>query len=534
MAVFLRHESCPECGSRDNLARYADASAYCFGCGYVERGEGQEHMQAKKRKKRPHNLLPGTFADLPKRRLQADTCAKFGYRSGTYQGKPAQIADYRNKDGKVVAQKIRTEGKDFCTLGDFKEATFFGAHLWSQGKKIVVTEGEIDCLTVSQVQNNKWPVVSLPSGANMATPKKFAQHLDYFTNFEEVILMFDMDEPGQEAAKACAALLPVGKAFLATLPMKDPSELLQAGKQDEIVRAIWNAKPYRPDGLLTFDDVIERIEKPVEWGLPWWDERLTLVTYGRRYKEVYCFGAGTGIGKTDWLTQQIAFDMAQGLKVGLIFLETPVDELGKRIAGKHCGKTFHIPGSGWEEAELKAGAEWLRGKGVLYDSFGQTDWDVVKGHIRYMASALDIRIIYLDHLTALADTEDERGSLEKIMKELAGLAHELGLIVHLVSHLATPEKGASHEEGGRVTIRHFKGARAIGFWCNFMFGLERNQQADDPALRGLTTFRVLKDRNTGRSTGTTLGLTYEQETGRLIPAQLETHEPAVTAEGYGF
>jgi hypothetical protein len=32
MATFLHHESCPKCGSRDNLARYSDGSAWCFGC----------------------------------------------------------------------------------------------------------------------------------------------------------------------------------------------------------------------------------------------------------------------------------------------------------------------------------------------------------------------------------------------------------------------------------------------------------------------------------------------------------------------
>lgn len=36
MGTFLRHEPCPKCGSKDNLARYEDNSAYCFGCGYVE------------------------------------------------------------------------------------------------------------------------------------------------------------------------------------------------------------------------------------------------------------------------------------------------------------------------------------------------------------------------------------------------------------------------------------------------------------------------------------------------------------------
>lgn len=532
MAAFIQHEPCPDCGSRDNLARYADGSAYCFGCGHHEKGDGSEPKGVTKRM--AQGLLSGAVVDLTARRITADTCAKFGYRVGTDNGQPVQIADYRNDAGEVIAQKVRTPDKSFYTLGDFKNVALFGQHLWSGGKKIVITEGEIDCLTVSQAQGNKWPVVSIPKGANLGSAKELAKHLEFLSAFEEVILMFDMDEPGREAAKACAAILPVGKAYIASLPMKDPSELMQAGRHAEIVSAIWNAKPYRPDGLLTFDDVIERIEKPVEMGIPWWDERLTAATYGRRYREVYTFGAGTGIGKTDWLTQQIAYDMEHGLQVGLIFLETPVDELGKRIAGKHIGKTLHVPESGWLPEELKAGAEWLRGKGILYDSFGQTDWDVIAGHIRYMATALGIKVIYLDHLTALADTEDERGSLEKIMKELAGLAHECGLMVHLVSHLTTPEKGASHEEGGRVTIRHFKGSRAIGFWSNFMFGLERNQQSDNADERHLTVFRVLKDRNTGRATGNTYGITYDAERGLLVPCDLGATPAPANAEAYGF
>lgn len=31
---FIRHQSCPKCGSKDNLAIYEGGSGYCFGCGY--------------------------------------------------------------------------------------------------------------------------------------------------------------------------------------------------------------------------------------------------------------------------------------------------------------------------------------------------------------------------------------------------------------------------------------------------------------------------------------------------------------------
>ena len=34
--LFLHHESCPQCRSRDNLGRWADGHAWCFGCHYYE------------------------------------------------------------------------------------------------------------------------------------------------------------------------------------------------------------------------------------------------------------------------------------------------------------------------------------------------------------------------------------------------------------------------------------------------------------------------------------------------------------------
>lgn len=33
---FVQHEPCPNCGSKDNLGRYADGSAWCFGCHFKE------------------------------------------------------------------------------------------------------------------------------------------------------------------------------------------------------------------------------------------------------------------------------------------------------------------------------------------------------------------------------------------------------------------------------------------------------------------------------------------------------------------
>ena len=467
------------------------------------------------------SLITGEYQDLIKRGIREETCRFFGYQVGTFKDSKVQIAPYYSPSGEMVAQKIRFPDKDFTVLGNLKESTgFFGSRHWGGGKKIVITEGEIDCMTVSQMQSNKWPVISVPNGAAGAA-KAIKSNLEYFDSFEEVILMFDMDEPGVKAAQECAALFPVGKAKIASLSMKDPNELLQAGCGEQIVSAIWQAKAFRPDGLVGVSDLMDELNKDIEQGLPWFLPSLTKLTFGRRHGEIYGLGAGTGIGKTDVFTQQIAYDISVlSEKVGLVFLEQQPTETVTRVAGKLAGKRFHVPDGTWTKEERNEWVLKLDGKVTLYDNFGETEWSVVASKVRYMAISEGIRIFYIDHLTAMADTADERGSLEQIMKEMASLAKALKVIIHFISHLATPD-GKSHEEGGHVSMRHFKGARAIGFWTHFAFGLERNQQSEDERERQTTTLRVLKDRYTGQATGELIYLGYDRNTGLLF----ETEEP---------
>jgi len=281
---------------------------------------------------------------------------------------------------------------------------------------------------------------------------------------------------------------------------------------------------FRPDGIVTFGDIKQKALAAVTQGLPWFLPSLTAATYGRRFGESYFFGAGTGVGKTDWFTQEIvhtAIDLNE--KCGLFYLEQPPVETGKRVAGKLAGRRFHVPDGSWTQEELTETFEKVEASGnvFMYDSFGSTEWSVVLAKMKYLAAAEGVKHFFLDHLTALAAAEeDERKALEKITAEIASFAQAYNVCMYVISHLATPE-GKPHEEGGRVMIRHFKGSRAIGFWAHFMFGLERDQQAEDIAVRQHTIFRILKDRFTGQATGKTIGLGYDVETGRLFEQELE-------------
>ena len=295
---FLHHSPCENCGSRDNLGVYEDHT-YCFGCRQYKtlNGELPEYKQNKIIK----DMIEGIVEALPSRKIDSETCKKFNYQTGTHNGKPVHIANYYDKDYNIVAQKLRYPDKKFTWLGDTDKITLFGQNLWRDGgdkSKIIITEGEIDALSVSKVQGNKYPVVSVPSGATSAK-KYIKRELEWLSKFSSIILMFDEDEAGKQAVIECSNILPVKKVKIATLPAKDPSELLQKGRGAEIISAMWEAKAYTPQGiiegtetkeLLLKDDFVETI--PYQWN------GLNNKLGGIRKGELVLLTAGSGTGKS--------------------------------------------------------------------------------------------------------------------------------------------------------------------------------------------------------------------------------------------
>jgi twinkle protein len=530
---FVRHLACDNCGSRDANALYDDGHTTCFSCGRYVPSADETTKRSEGNKRLSGDFLMGQVQALSARGLTEETCRKFGYRVTKDGAKPVQVADYRDAEGALVAQKVRDKDKNFKVIGSGKDMPLFGAHLWqSGGKRIVITEGEIDAMSVSQAFGNSWPAVSLPNGAQSAK-HALQRALEYLESFDQVVLCFDMDEPGRKAVAECAPLFSPGKCAVAELPHKDANAMLQEGLVKELCSAVYQARIYRPDGIVSLSDIRDRVMAPPEMGRPWFLESVTKATFGRRLGDLVAFGGGTGCGKTDLLTQQVAYDVLElGIPTGLLLLEQDVGETGKRLAGKAAGKRFHVPDGSWVQAELEAAYDALAGsnKVHLYDNFGAMGWGEIKSRIRYLVRSLGCQHIWLDHLTALAAAEeDERRALDKILAEMASMAKELQFVFHFVSHLATPEV-KPHEEGGRVQVKHFRGSRAIGFWCHSIFGIERDtQQPGTPAV-----WRSLKDRFTGQANGLTWGLSYDANTGRLSETELNADFPDESGDGHDF
>jgi twinkle protein len=522
---YLHKTNCESCGSSDANAVYANGNTHCFSCNKTvfANNVGSKPMEDR-RDTLPVDLLEVDIRELSKRGISRETCAKFNY--GYAKGK--QVATYYDTDGRAVGQKLRSPSKDFSWIGNAKKATLFGQNIWAPHpkKRIVLTEGEIDALTVSQVQENKWAVVSVPNGAASAE-RDVRKSLEYLSGFKEVVICFDMDEVGQEAARKVAALLPPNKALIATLPLKDANEMLTAGRSAELIQCLWDAKRYRPDGILTGLDILDRMNQvKTNNSIPMPDfmPKVNQKTKGIRLGELDVFTSGTGMGKSS-LIKQIQYHIFETTEYnqGMLHLEEPLEFTAKSMVGLALKTRLHLDHFIPQETidskaqEIFLAVDHLDFNRVnLYDAFGSVQEDDLYDKIRFMVKGMGCQIIWLDHLSilvsSLSQDNDERRTIDRIMHNLKSLTQELGCYIGLIVHLNNATTGKTFEEGGVPNLNNLRGSGGIKQLSDTVYAVSRNQQAESETERNTALVTVLKCRFTG-DTGPADYIYYNNTTG---------------------
>ena len=156
---FVRHLPCETCGSSDANSLYSDGHTYCFSC----RSYGHTEEIVHTHKMSANVQLKGSAERLPKRGISEKVCQQYKiYRDGD-----VLRFHYFDDAGILKGCKVKTRNKDFSYEGEVP-GTLFGQHLFpSTGKRVVITEGELDAASCQEAMPG-WPMVSLPSGANSA------------------------------------------------------------------------------------------------------------------------------------------------------------------------------------------------------------------------------------------------------------------------------------------------------------------------------------------------------------------------------
>ena len=521
---FVRHEPCPSCGSKNNLARYSDGHAVCFtgGCSHYERATG-EVIESKPKTNRKLEMT-GVIASIPDRRITEATCKKFGVTvEYDTAGKISKHHyPYYDKDtGAQTGTKSRiVDSKAFYSSGTFDNVGLFGQQAFKGGGKyITVVEGEADALAVSEMFDGKWAVVSIRSGASGAV-KDIKANLDWLETFDNVVICFDNDKAGQEASRAVLGLFTPNKAKNVKLPVKDAGEMLKERNVQGFIKEWWNAKTYQPDGIIAGLDTWESIvaqEDVQSIPYPW--SCLNDMTYGFRERELVTITSGSGMGKSQIVRELEHYLLgATDDNIGILALEEDIPKTALGIMSIEANQTLHLSRE-FSREDKKIFWDRTLGTGRIYmfDHWGSTNEDNLLSRIRYMAKGLDCKWIILDHLSIVVsdqETGDERKAIDSIMTKLRQLVQETGVGLFLVSHLRRPS-GKAHEDGGQISLAELRGSAAIAQLSDMVIGLERDQQNADPQVRNTTTVRVLKNRYAGL-TGAACYLYYDKDTGRMI------------------
>lgn len=509
---FVCHEPCPSCGSKDNLARYTDGHGFCFGCEYYEPSDETEGETK-------GAMLHGNIKPIPSRKLTEATCRLFNYQQGKDGNNPVHIANYLDDTGSVVGQKIRDKDKNFKWNGR-KHSGLYGQWLWRNGGKMVtITEGELDCLSVSQAFGNKYPVVSVTDGAASAA-RSIKSSLDWLEKFDRVNICFDNDDKGRAAAKKVAPLFSVGKCHIVTLPLKDASDMLVSGETKQLTDAIWGAKSHHPDGIVDHSSLFEYLKRPKnksskDYPFP----GLTQMTRGLRRGELVTMCAGSGVGKSQ-VCRQIADSLLKdGEKVGYIALEESVQRTAEGIMSLRLGKPIHLDTRDWEElsdAERDERTKVYEGLSGLYcyDHFGSIDSENLINRIRFLAKACDVNWVILDHLSIMSSAfadGDERRMIDATMTTLRSLVEETNIGLVLVSHLRRPDGNKGYENGIELSLSALRGSHSIGQLSDAVIGIERDLSGEE---KDVSKVRVLKNRFSG-DTGLACAIRFDPLTTKL-------------------
>lgn len=532
--VIKTDQACP-CGSSDAFALYADGSGYCFSAKCSKKhytaGELSVIAMPEQRETRPTKALSnvpqdGKYIPYQDKNISPATLKDFGVTSYESKGIVTHVKYPAYKGQDIVAAVIKDiqakdnkQPKSFKWTGEPKEVdTLFGQHLFPKGGKyITITEGQDDAMAGYQMFGSRYPFVSIIKGVGSAD-KELKENYEYLNSFEHIVICFDNDKPGRKMALECAKIFP-GKSKIVNLTKyKDASDYLKNGDVKEFTSSWWSAPTYHPTGVVFGKEaILEVAKRKPEPGLPLVWPGLNDITLGIRKKELWTFGAGTGMGKSE-VFKELMYNLMvrEGAKVGGIFLEEPAEHTIRCLLSKGIGWRYYLANERDADTQsLEKAAEAIGNSLVLSDNC-VSDWSVVKERIEYFVRGLGCEYIFLDHITAIAEGKEQgvNSYIHLIMEELNDMLAVDDFSIFLISHL-NQNSQTPHEEGGRVRLNNFYGSGAIKQRSNFVFGLEGNQQSDVEEERHDRILRCLKDRQSGTGVGRKVFLRYSHTSGRL-------------------
>lgn len=556
MALFLRHEACPQCGSKDNLAVYDDGSYFCFSyCGYksvseeykelLEASKGA-HKKGKKtmentEQEKPLSQKPAITlsqaAEIKEetsvkakgfRGIKDETYSYFGVRhkfdeeTGEVTEQYYPITQY----GELTGYKIREVPKNFRSIGRTgADCDLFGQFRFNRGGKyIIITEGECDMLAAYEMLKDynksrgsefEIAVVSPTTGAQ--SKKQIAAQYKFLDTFENIVLSFDNDKAGQEAIDKLLPVLPKGKVKIMKMRLKDANQYLEEGKQKEFIQDFYNAEKRVPVGVLPSGGLYDRIIQQTEIARvpfpPFMKKLNDMFIGGMPLGYIFNIAADTGVGKTTYVNEMIYhWIFSSPHLIGIVSMELDAGQYGEVLLSRHISRKLALMGNIEEKLQfLKSDRVKEQSKELLHKEDGSDRFylldnrdgtiEEIQETIEELVVSCGCKVIILDPLQDILDgLSNEEQAL--FMKWMKGFIKSHGVTFVLINHMRKSDKSGEQDIMGSSTIIKSAAANII---------LRRDKLAEDPIVRNTTVAEVAKNRVCGL-TGPAGGAYYDNAT----------------------
>lgn len=528
--IVVKNQPClnKECGSHDARQIYEDSTSFCFSCqSFFPKQESEIVQQSDrapnffKSKTTPEEIKEFPIRGFKERKITKIVTEFFDVRVSYNDAGEIDTHYYPYDNGK--SYKVRKLPKEFIWIN--KSQNLFGQTKFNGGgKRLIITEGEIDALSVAQASQDKYgkiyPVVAMSSAV---MTKSLLENRDWIRSFNEVVLCLDSDEAGQKATDEAIKIIGIDKAKVAKLPCKDPNEVLVKFDSNKLLQCVFDAAAYVPTGIIGKEALWEALQSynsissvPYPPSLDGINSKLK----GMRAGEIALFISGTGSGKSTVL-REIMLHILETTpdKIGVVSLEESPAETARKLAGMIIEKNpakEEIP-----LEELKIGFDKVFGddRVILLDHQGSINDNSIVDQLEYMCLS-GCRYLFIDHITILVSEGIENltgnEAQDRVMNDLLRLVKRHPVWIGLVSHLRkAPGGGKSFEEGKLPSIDDIRGSGSIKQISFDIISFARNLTAEQEKERNTIKMRILKSRHTGL-TGTVKGARYVYDTGRLI------------------
>lgn len=386
-------------------------------------------------------------------------------------------------NGQVARYKSRSmaDKKDmkFSNLPEHLKESY-KTPFWNQsnvpsGDYLVITEGEFDCIALTQLGASN--CVSLPNGSGSVVTT-FKSQYQYLQKFKEIFICFDMDEAGNKAAEEARKLLPVDTFRRIQLKYKDANEWIsnEQATFEDFKKLMEKADRIQTDEIILFKNLPRTFYNARSLGVSTGWKDLDGILGGIRVGELTVISADTGAGKTTFCINLLC-NLLKNDPSGFWINSWEMDHevIVRKVANVVLGGQLkYSPFTAKQIADFES---WMEKNNALINP-KQTKADIVslRNQVELAVKVYGVKYILLDHLDYISGSINAKDNHERIAEAVIAIhkiALEFKVHIFLIAH---PKQ--SDDKTGVVHMGQLKGSASIKQYADNIFMLHNMQQVD--------------------------------------------------------